>query len=98
VGFRYATDARAFCFAIAARDVRAVAVAVDVAVAVAVAVAVDVVPQGVIIAFVSVMDLVLFSVKFEASGNKTIFALLVFFGLHDACYFSLRFTRTRFRW
>jgi hypothetical protein len=66
VGFRYATDARAFCFAIAARDVRAVAVAVDVAV--------DVVPQGVIIAFVSVMDLVLFSVNFEASKDKTILA------------------------
>jgi hypothetical protein len=90
VGFRYATDALAFCFTTDARDVRAVAVDV--------AVAVDLVPQGVIIAFVSVMDLVLFSVKFEASGNKTIFALLVFFSLHDACYFSLRFTRTRFRW
>ena len=88
MGFRYATDARAFCFATDARDVRAVDVAV----------AVDVAPQGVIIAFVSAMDLVPLSVKFEASGNKTISALLVFSGLHDACYFSLRFTRPRFRW
>jgi hypothetical protein len=62
VGFRYATDALAFCFAIAARDVRAVAVDVDV------------VPQGVIIAFVSVTDLVPLSVNFEASKDKTILA------------------------
>jgi hypothetical protein len=66
VGFRYATDALAFCFAIAARDVRAVAVDV--------AVAVDLVPQGVIIAFVSAMDLVRVSVNFEASKDKTILA------------------------
>jgi hypothetical protein len=64
VGFRYATDALAFCFAIAARDVRAVDVAV----------AVDLAPQGVIIAFVSVTDLVLLSVNFEASKDKTILA------------------------
>lgn len=62
MGFRYATDALAFCFAIAARDVRAVAVDV----------AVDVVPQGVIIAFVSAMDLVPLSVKFKAEGNTTL--------------------------
>jgi hypothetical protein len=62
VGFRYATDALAFCFTTDARDVRAVDVAV----------AVDLVPQGVIIAFVSAMDLVRFSVNFKAEGNKTI--------------------------
>lgn len=88
MGFRYATDARAFCFTFAARDVRAVDVAV----------AVDVAPQGVIIAFVSAMDLVPFSVKFEASGNKTISALLVFSGLHGACYLSRRFPRPRSGW
>ena len=59
MGFRYATDALAFCFAIDARDVRAVAVAVDV----------DLAPQGVIIAFISAMDLASFSVKFKAEGN-----------------------------
>ena len=90
MGFRYATDARAFCFATDARDVRAVAVAV--------AVDVDVAPQGVIIAFISAMDLASFSVKFEASGNKTISALLVFSGLHGACYLSRRFTRPRSGW
>jgi hypothetical protein len=63
VGFRYATDALAFCFATDARDVRAVAVAV----------AVDVAPQGVIIAFVSAMDLVLLSVNFRARKDKTLF-------------------------
>ncbi len=68
MGFRYATDALAFCFTTDARDVRAVAVDV------AVAVAVDLASQSVIIAFVSAMDLVRFSVKFEASGNKTILA------------------------
>jgi hypothetical protein len=62
VGFRYATDARAFCFATDARDVRAVDVDV----------AVDVAPQGVIIAFVSAMDLVPLSVKFKAEGNTTL--------------------------
>jgi hypothetical protein len=60
VGFRYATDARAFCFTTNARDVRAVAVAVDVA------------PQGVIIAFVSAMDLVLLSVNFRAGQDTTL--------------------------
>ena len=68
MGFRYATDALAFCFTFAARDVRAVAVDV------AVAVAVDVAPQGVIIAFISAMDLVPLSVKFEASRDKTLSA------------------------
>ena len=62
MGFRYATDARAFCFATDARDVRAVDVDV----------AVDVAPQGVIIAFVSAMDLVPLSVKFKAEGNTTL--------------------------
>ena len=62
MGFRYATDALAFCFTFAARDVRAVDVAV----------AVDVAPQGVIIAFVSAMDLVPLSVKFKAEGNTTL--------------------------
>jgi hypothetical protein len=61
VGFRYATDALAFCFTTDARDVRAVAVAVNVA------------PQGVIIAFVSAMDLVRFSVNFRARKDKTLF-------------------------
>ena len=65
MGFRYATDARAFCFATDARDVRAVAVAV--------AVAVDLAPQGVIIAFISAMDLVPLSVNFRARKNKTLF-------------------------
>jgi len=44
------------------------------AVAVDVAVAVDLAPQGVIIAFVSAMDLVRVSVNFEASKDKTILA------------------------
>ena len=64
MGFRYATDARAFCFATDARDVRAVAVAV--------AVDVDVAPQGVIIAFVFAMDLVPLSVKFKAGQDTTL--------------------------
>ena len=66
MGFRYATDALAFCFTTDARDVRAVAVDV--------AVAVDLASQSVIIAFVSVTDLVRVSVNFEASKDKTILA------------------------
>ena len=66
MGFRYATDARAFCFAIDARDVRAVAVAVDLA------------PQGVIIAFISAMDLVPLSVNFRARKDTTLFPLARF--------------------
>ena len=62
MGFRYATDARAFCFATDARDVRAVDVAV----------AVDVAPQGVIIAFISAMDLVPLSVNFRAGQDTTL--------------------------